>query len=102
MSDAEVPAAPEGGFVLALVVHDQPVALWYRAYSSDFDPSDVLKGTQGRYTPFDENAADSMLLHGAGYERTTPWERFSDDGMPGTTVEWGAVIQPSAGAGWAT
>lgn len=100
MSDAEVPAAPEGGFVLALVVRNQPVALWYRAYSSDFDPSDVLKGTRGRYTPFSEDEADSVLLHGFGQERSTPWELFADDGMPGTTVEWGAVIQPSARAGW--
>jgi hypothetical protein len=96
----QVPAAPEGGFVLALVVRNQPVDFCYRAYSSDFDPADVLKGSQGRATPFDENEADSVLLHGAGHERTTPWERFADDGMPGTVIEWGAVIQPDARAGW--
>lgn len=97
MSDAEVPAAPEGGFVLALVVRNQPVGLWYRAYSSDFDPADVLNGSQGRYTPFSEAEADSMLLHGFGQTRTTPWQLFSDDGYSGATIEWGAVIQPATG-----
>lgn len=100
MSAPQVPAAPEGGFVLALVVHYQPLRLWYRAYSSDFDPADVLKGTQGRATPFDENEADSVLLHGAGHERTTGWELFRDDGMPGTVIDWGAVVQPATRAGW--
>jgi hypothetical protein len=94
MSDV-VPVPPEGGFVLALVVRNQPVGLWYRAYSCDFEPSDVLKGSQGRLTPFDENEADSVLIHGAGHERTTGWELFADDGYSGAAIEWGAVIQPS-------
>jgi hypothetical protein len=100
MSGFQVPAAPEGGFVLALVVHYQPLGLWYRAYSSDFDPDDVLKGSQGRVTPFDEDEADSMLLHGFGQERTTPWQVFADDGMPVTAIGWGAVIQPATETGW--
>jgi hypothetical protein len=100
LTDIVVPDPPEGGFVLALVVRNQPVDLWYRAYSSDFDPSDVLKGSKGRYTPFSEAEADSMLLHGFGQTRTTDWQLFSDDGYAGTAIEWGAVIQPSAGAGY--
>lgn len=98
---ARVPAAPEGGFVLALVTRHQPtVELGFRAYSADFSPSDVLGGTQGRYTPFSEDEADSMLIHGFGTERTTPWERFADDGYCGPFAEWGAVIQPNSRAGW--
>jgi len=97
-----VPDPPEGGFTLALVVRNQPVDLAFRVYSSDFDPADVLKGTQGRYTPFDENEADSVLLHGFGGERATAWERFSDDGYTGTAIEWGAVVQPSPRDGWGT
>lgn len=93
------PAAPEGGFVLALVVRCEPLELAYRAYSSDFDPSDVLKGSQGRYTPFDENAADSMLRHGLGHERATGWELLDDDGCRGV-AEWAAVIVPADGPGW--
>jgi hypothetical protein len=92
-----VPVPPEGGFVLALVVSNQPVGIWFRAYSSDFDPSDVLRGNQGRATPFSEDEADSMLLHGLGHERTTPWERFADDGYTGTAIEWAALIQPATG-----
>jgi hypothetical protein len=94
-----VPDPPEGGFTLALVVRDQPVDLAFRVYSSDFDPCDVLGGSQGRYTPFDEIEADSMLLHGFGSERSTAWERFSDDGYAGPPAEWGAVIRPAARAG---
>ena len=100
MNQSRVPEPPEGGFVLALVVHDQPVGLWYRAYSSDFDPADVLKGAQGRYTPFDENEADSTLLHGFGHERTTEWQVFADDGYAGVTIGWGAVIQPATTTGY--
>lgn len=95
------PAAPEGGFVLALVVGCDPVELAYRAYSCDFDPADVLKGAQGKYTPFDENAADSMLVHGLGHERTTAWELFDDDGCRGV-AEWAAVIQPAGGPAGST
>lgn len=102
MSGFPSPAAPEGGFVLAIVVQNQPVAVCYRAYSSDFDPADVLNGSGGRYAPFDENEADSLLLHEAGLERTTAWERFSDDGYGGSSAEWGAVVQPATriGPGW--
>jgi hypothetical protein len=99
VSAVVVPEPPEGGFVLALVVKNQPVGLWYRTYSSDFDPSDVLKSPSGRYTPFSEAEADSMLLHGFGQMRATPWELFADDGYSGDRIEWGAVIVPAEGFG---
>ena len=97
-----VPDAPEGGFVVALVTRDAPVELEFRAYSCDFDPSDVLRRPNGRYTPFSEAEADSMLLHGFGQTRTSDWQVFSDDGYSGTAIEWGAVVQPSPREGRGT
>lgn len=91
MSDAP-PATPPGGFVVAIVAECRPVAIAFRSYSADFDPADVLKGSRGRYTPFDENAADRAVWD-LGCQMTTAWELLRDDGYQGPG-EWAAVVIP--------
>jgi hypothetical protein len=79
---------PEGGFTVAFVRRYSPVTIEWRAYSADFQPSDLFNGAQGLMTPFDESQVNAIVLR-AGHEVTMPWSLFLED-----MITWGAVTMP--------
>lgn len=83
---------PEGGFTVALVRRGASghgaVTIEWKAYSADFQPSDLFNGAQGQITPFDESQADAMVRR-AGHEPTMPWSLSLED-----MRTWGAVTIP--------
>jgi hypothetical protein len=95
---SDIPAVPEGGFLVAIVTSCQPVEIGWRAYTADFGPDDLLMGSRGRYTPFDEDQANAIIRQ-AGHERTTGWQLFTDDGYRGEGGAWAAVVQPETTIG---